>query len=152
MNYFIEGISIQLYIQCLIVQKKILKSIKIPFTPIKLNAINYYFHDLYIQMNGNFLFITKNKPEITTISFNHCQKNNKICKLKNNVNTYQIILFFKYPKNIKNLKKISVPIVILEEKCINSLLLDKLLIKIEKILKKDIYIKEIYKTLNVIKI
>ena len=154
MNSYIEGISIQLYVQCLIVQKNILNSIKTSFNPIKLNAINYYFNNLYIQLNENYIFISKKKPNLSTIQFNHCtinEKIQKICKSNSNLNKYKIILYFKYPKKIKNIKKISAPIILFNEKCSNknSIQLDKFSLKIEKILKKDTYLKEIYERINI---
>jgi hypothetical protein len=155
MNSYIEGISIQLYVQCLIVQKNILNGIKTSFNPIKLNAINYYFNDLYIQLNEKYIFITKKKPILSTISFNHCNENNKlhkICKTNGVLNKYQIIIYFKYPKkikNIKNIKKISTPFILFEEECNekNSIKLDNVSLKIEKILKKDHYMKDIYENI-----
>ena len=155
MNSYIEGISIQLYVQCLIVQKNILNGIKTSFDPVKLNAINYYFNDLYIQINEKIIFVTKKKSDLSTISFNHCNNNNKlkkICKSKGILHKYQLIMYFKYPKkikNIKNIKKISAPIILFEDECSNknNILLDNMSSKIEKIVKKDIYLKDIYENI-----
>lgn len=149
MNSYIEGIDIKLYVRCLIVQKNIINGIKTSFTPTKLNAISFYFHDLYIQINEKFIFVNKKKPDLSTISFNHCNENNKIkkiCKSKGVLNKYQIIIYFKYPKKIKNIKQISAPLILFEEECTekNSILLDKISLKIEKVLKKDKYLKDIF--------
>ncbi len=151
----IEGLNIKVYIQCMLIENDILTRIKTPFEPNKLNALNYYFHELYYQINEDFIFISKIKPELSTISFNHCIQNKKISQICNSKeknikkHTYKIIITFKYPKSIKNVKKISVPLIILELNCSNknSNQLDTLTYQIEKIVKKDIYLKNIYQTI-----
>ena len=108
MNSIIEGLPTKLYIQCLFIKHNLYNTIKTPFNIEKLNALTIYFHDLYIQIDKQFIYIYKEKPILHKISFNKCSnsKFKQVCPLTNQSQNYQIIIYFKYPKNIKNIKKI----------------------------------------------
>ena len=127
----IHGISIQFYMECLLVKHAIYATIKCPLHHLTINALQYYFHDLYLQINKNNIVITKKKPSLHLIGFNACAKKEKCAKSKE-----KIILFF-YTKN-----KIDKPISV-EIPCTKSA--KSILTKIENIIKKDEYIKDIYK-------
>jgi len=153
MNSIIEGLPTKLYIQCLFIKHNLYNTIKTPFNIEKLNALTIYFHDLYIQIDKQFIYIYKEKPILHKISFNKCSnsKFKQVCPLTNQSQNYQIIIYFKYPKNIKNIKKIIVPFVIDDIECSkkNMKKLVSLKNNLKKILKKDEFLKMYFEKLMI---
>ena len=74
-----------------------------------------------------------------------------MCSLTNQSENYQIIIYFKYPKNIKNIKKIIVPFVIDDIKCSkkNMKKVESLKNNLKKIIKKDEFLKTYFEKLMI---
>lgn len=141
----IDKIKIKNYIKIILVKNNILKKFNISFNQEILNNLLYYYPKLKYNVTKNYISISKNNYKKYNFNFNKCGNNiiDNPCKKGNN--NYKIIIGF----NTKS--KIYLPIDLLKLECDNNSNLLKFTKNIEKILKKDIYLKDTISYVTLIK-
>ena len=148
----IQSIGMKLYIQLLLLDNKIIKNIKIKFDENKINFLQIYYKKFYYSFSNHFIFIT-NQSELHKVKMNYCNKNINPCDDQNSKKKqkYEITILFNYMN-----KKINIPIILFEFDCSNSNanynLLEKFTNNIERILKKDKYLKKVINNIIINKI
>lgn len=171
----IEKLGLKLHIQLLLLEKDILKSIKIKFNEKIVNFLQIHYKHFYYSftkyfvfiskvMNGYKIFMNNCNKNINPCSFNKKNKkytiniefknNSKLMKYMNdlekevNINTKKIIESIK----MKKIKNIKIPIQLFQFQCSdqNIKLLEKFVKKLKNILNKDNYLKKIIKNVEFI--
>ena len=171
----IKKIGLKLYIQFILLEKGILKSIKIKFNEKIVNFLQIHYKHFYYSFTKYFVFISKVMNGYK-IFMNNCNKNINPCNFTRKNKSYKIIVelnnSLKLSKTLMNLekkvnektkqfineikkekmKKIKVPLQLFEFQCKNKniKLLEKFVKKIKNILNKDIYLKKIIKNIEFI--
>lgn len=148
-NNILEAISIKLYIQLLLLEKNIIKKVKIKFDENIINFLLIHYKKFYYSFSNNYIYISKNN-DFSEYKINFCRENINPCKLNsNNKKKYEIVILFKHNTNNK---KIKMPISLFQYNCnkndYNNL--EKFRTKIEKILIKDKYLKNIIQSISII--
>ena len=134
----IKIIGIKLYIQLILLEKNIIHKIKIKYDEKTLNFLLNNYKKFYYSFSEHFVNIYKNK-DLNNYKINFCNKNINPCKSNSTKkNKHEIVILFNY-----NNKKINIPVSLFNFDCNkkNYSKLEEFTQNIEKIIKKDKYLK-----------
>ena len=168
----IKIIGLKLYIQLLLLDRNIIKRIKIKNEEKIINFLQVYYKKFYYSFTNFYVTISK-KSNIYKVNMNNCNKNINPCKFISTNKKYTIQIEFiedkdfnqslntflnKKMKKIVNKeiinklksKKVHIPIQLFEFQCSdkNVKLLIQFIKKIKNIFNKDIYLKKIIKNIE----
>ena len=171
----IKKIGLKLYIQLILLEKGILKSIKIKFNEKIVNFLQIHYKHFYYSFTKYFVFISKVMNSYK-IFMNNCNKNINPCSFSKKNKKYTINIEFKNTSKLMNymndlekevnvnskkiietikmkkIKNIKIPIQLFEFQCSekNVKLLEQFVKKLKNILNKDNYLKKIIKNVEFI--
>jgi hypothetical protein len=171
----IEKLGLKLYIQLLLLEKDILKSIKIKFNEKIVNFLQIHYKHFYYSFTKYFVSVSK-VINGYKIFMNNCNKNINPCSFNKKNKKYSISIEFKNNSNLmkymndlekevnintkkiiesikmKKIKNIKIPIQLFQFQCSeqNIKLLEQFVKKLKNILNKDNYLKKIIKNVEFI--
>ena len=168
----IKKIGLKLYIQLILLEKGVLKTIKIKFNEKIVNFLQIHYKHFHYSFTKHFVSISK-VINGYKIFMDNCNKNINPCSFNKKNKKYIISIEFKNTSKLMNymnnlekevnlntkkiiesikIKKMKIPLNLFEFQCSdqNVKLLDKFIKKLKNILNKDTYLKKIIKNIILI--